>query len=84
MAQRLRVSRPTVAESVRRTQAAGLSWPLPEALDERALESQLLATATPPPGAKRPTPDWATGQRERKRPGVTLGLWGPDYQAMPP
>src|SRR3989442_629789 len=34
MAQSLRVSRPTVAEYVRRAQAAGLSWPLPDTLDE--------------------------------------------------
>jgi len=32
-AQSLRVSRPTVAEYVRRAQAAGLSWPLPATLD---------------------------------------------------
>ena len=36
IAQSLRVSRPTIAEYVRRAQAAGLSWPLPDALDERA------------------------------------------------
>ena len=33
IAHSLSVSRPTVAEYVRRAQAAGLSWPLPETLD---------------------------------------------------
>src|SRR5215831_9367442 len=45
IAQSLRVSRPTVAEYVRRAQAAGLSWALPDALDETALERRLFATA---------------------------------------
>src|SRR5215472_8380994 len=74
IAQSLRGSRPPVAEYVRRAQAAGLSWPLPDALDETALERRLFATAAKPPGARRPTPDWATGHQERKRKGGTLVL----------
>jgi transposase len=35
IAHSLRVSRPTIAEYVRRAQAAGLSWPLPDALMRR-------------------------------------------------
>ena len=34
IAQSVRVSRPTVAEYVRRAQAAGLAWPLPDTLDD--------------------------------------------------
>jgi DNA-binding transcriptional regulator LsrR (DeoR family) len=58
IAQSLRVSRPTVAEYGRRAQAAGLSWPLPDALDETALERRLFARTAQPPVARRPTPDW--------------------------
>jgi hypothetical protein len=45
IAQRLGIRRPTVAESGRRAQTAGLSWPLPAPLDETALERRLF---TPP------------------------------------
>ena len=60
IAQSLRVSRPTVAEYVRRAQATGLAWPLPDTLDEVALERRLFPTAATMPAARRPTPDWAT------------------------
>ena len=36
IAHSLGISRPTVAEYVRRAQAAGLSWPLPDDLDATA------------------------------------------------
>jgi transposase len=84
IAQSLRVSRPTVAEYVRRAQAVGLSWPLPDALDEMALERRLFATAAKTPVARRPTPDWATVHRELKRPGVTLVLLWQEYKASTP
>src|SRR5262249_57367545 len=84
IAQSLRVSRPTVAEYVRRAQAAGLSWPLPDALDETALERRLFATAAKTPVARRPTPDCATVHQELKRKGVTLVLLWQEYKASPP
>ena len=80
----LRVSRPTVAESVGRAQAAGLSWPLPDALDETALERRLFATAAQPPVARRPTPDGGPVHRELKRQGVTLVLLWQAYTVTTP
>jgi len=80
----LGISRPTVAEYVRRAQAAGLSWPLSEVLDEAALERLLfparavMATATPP------VPDWAEVHRELTRKGVTLLLLWQEYKAAMP
>jgi transposase len=84
IAQSLRVSRPTVAEYIRRAQAAGLSWPLPDALDETTLERRLFATAAKTPVAKRPIPDWGTVHRELKRKGVTLVLLWQEYKAITP
>ena len=84
IAHSLRVSRPTVAEYVRRAQAAGLAWPLPHTLDETALERQLCATAAHTPIAKRPTPDWPLIHHELKRKGVTLLLVGQEYKASTP
>jgi transposase len=84
IAQSLRVSRPTVAEYGRRAQAAGLSWPLPDALDETALERRLFARTAQPPVARRPTPDWGPVHRELKRKGVTLVLvWQEDKASTP-
>jgi transposase len=84
IAQRLRISRPPVAEYVRRAQTAGLSWPLPEALDDTALEGRLCITPHPTPAARPPLPDWATVHQERQRKGVTLFLWWQEYQAITP
>ena len=84
IAHSLRGRRPTVAEYVRRAQAAGLSWPLPDALADTALASQLFATSTKTPVARRPLPDWATGHRELKRQGGTLVLVWQAYQALTP
>jgi transposase len=84
IAQSLRVSRPTVAEYVRRAQAAGRSWPLPDTLDDTTLARQLFATAAPTPIAKRPTPDWTIVHQERTRQGVTLLLlWQEDKASTP-
>src|SRR5215469_1698310 len=84
IAHSLRVSRPTVAEYVRRAQAAGLSWPLPDTLDDTALERQLFATAAHIPIAKRPIPDWTIIHQELKRKGVTLLLLWQEYKAFTP
>lgn len=61
---------PTAAgDYLRRAEAAGLAWPLPEEIDDAALEARLY----PPPEAiaaeQRPLPDWAAIHRELKRPG---------------
>jgi transposase len=84
IAQSLRGSRPTVAEYVRRAQAAGLSWPLPDTLDDTALERPLFTTAAHTPVARRPIPDWRIVHQERKRQGGTLLLLWQAYKASPP
>jgi transposase len=84
IAHSVRGSRPPVAEYVRRAQAAGLSWPLPDRLDDTALERQLCATAAHTPRARRPTPDWTVAHQERTRQGGTVLLvWHAD-KASPP
>ena len=83
-ARSLSVSRPTVAEYVRRAQAAGLSWPLPETLDEGTLE-RLLFPAAPAQRARAPlVPDWSEVHRELKHTGVTLFLLWQEYKAATP
>lgn len=48
----------TVGDYVRRARVAGLGWPLPEGMDERALEACLFAPPEPAETA-RPLPQWA-------------------------
>ena len=78
------VSRSTVADYLRRAEVAGLSWPLPEGLDEEALERRLFPP--PPPAQSRlfTEADWAEIHRELKRPGVTLALLWDEYRGQHP
>ena len=78
------VPRSTVQDYLRRFHASGLPWPLPLALDERALERALFAAEVRLPTASRPLPDWATIAREKKQKGVTLQLLWHEYRSVEP
>lgn len=78
-----RISRSTLWEYLRRAKDAGLSWPLPDDLDDAALEA-LLFQGDPNRGMRRPAPDWLEIHRERKRKGVTLLLLWQEYIAQYP
>lgn len=56
----------TVQEYLARAEAAGVSWPLPEGLDEAALEAKLFLEPTAELAARRPVPDWREVHRELK------------------
>ena len=74
----------TVADHLRRAADAGLGWPLPEGMDDAALEAALFAKAPTPPAATRPVPDWRQVHTELRRPGVTLMLlWLEHREAHP-
>ena len=79
----VRKGQTTVRDYLLRAEAAGLSWPLPEGMDEEQLERLLF----PPPLAssrQRPEPDWATIHQELRRKGVTLALLWQEYKAAHP
>jgi transposase len=80
----LGISRPTVAEYVRRARAAGLSWPLPETLNDAALERLLFPGQPAQSPIQSLTPDWAVVHRELTRKGVTLFLLWQEYKAAAP
>jgi len=63
----------TVADYVRRARSAGLSWPLPDGLDDDALDAALFVKRQEPV-PPRSLPDWAKVHTEMRRPGVTLML----------
>ena len=75
-------ARTTVHEYLVRAEGAGLSWPLPEDLDDEALEARLFPPAESAPA--RPVPDWREVHRElRSGRHVTLRLlwleWKQDH-----
>ncbi|MBA3583159.1 MAG: IS21 family transposase [Gemmatimonadetes bacterium] len=75
----------TVSNYLTRARGAGLSWPLPDDLDDAALEAQLFTRSALPAKAARPLPDWAELDRElRSRKNVTLALLHLEYKEQHP
>jgi transposase len=78
------VSRYTVAEYLRRAAVVGITWPVPAALDDAALERRLFTPPFTPAAALRPQPDWPRIHAELRKPGVTLMLLWEEYRAGQP
>ena len=80
IARRIGVAASTVRVTMKRFQAAGLSWPLPEEMTDTALEARLFAAAGTKQGHRRQVePDWASIHRELKRKHVTLSILWDEY-----
>ena len=78
----LGLSHSTVGDYLRRAQAAGLHWPLPEHLSETDLEGRLFPASEPL--SPEALPDWNTIHREYKKKGVTLQLLWQEYRLNDP
>lgn len=78
------VARSTVDEYVNRAVSAGLSWPLPESLDDNTLEQLLYPPTILPDTSPRQLPDWHTVHRELCRKDVTLTLLWHEYKEQHP
>jgi transposase len=78
----LGIARSTVSEGLKRAAAAGITWPLPDELDDAALEAQLYPPK--PVVSDVPLPDFAEIVRELTRPGVTRKLLWQEYKAHHP
>jgi transposase len=76
-------ARSTVAGCLERASKSGLSWPLPESLDDTALE-HLLYPPVVVSEAVRAVPAWSLVQKELKRKGVTMALLWDEYKAHQP
>jgi len=62
------IAQATVAEYLKRAEAAGIAWPLPQDLDEARLERAVFgAPAAPPSKANKPLPDMAAVQEQLQR-----------------
>jgi len=79
VARSVSVATGTIANCISRAELAGLSWPLPDDLDDRALEA-LLYPPTPHSHQARFVPDWSAIHRELRRKHVTLRLLWEEYK----
>jgi len=75
------VSRSTVSEYLRRATVIGITWPVPEGMDDTELERKLFTPPTLEEKPARPLPDWTVVHRELKRRSVTLLLLWEEYRA---
>jgi transposase len=75
----------TVGDYLKRADAAGISWPLAEHVDEQELLIRLMGAApAPTTEEKTSSPDWPYIHKELRRKSVTLMLLWKEYrQACP-
>ncbi len=78
------LSHSTVSGYLARAEAAGIRWPLPEEVDDAALEAQLFPGNGDQPNRRRPEPDWARVYQELRHKGVTLQLLWLEYKQAHP
>ncbi len=78
------VGRTSVSTYLKRAERAGLSWPLPEGLDDAALEALLFPAPPADAATVYPRPDWTHIHRELRRSGVTLSLLWEEYRERHP
>src|SRR5712691_5100006 len=84
IAQACAVGLGTVTGYLQRATAAGLAWPLPDDLDDAALEARLFVQPASVSATDRVVPDWSHLHQELKGPGVTLALLWHEYRAAHP
>ena len=74
----------TVGDYVKRAEAAGLTWPLPESMTEEELTKQLFGSGLEAPSPSQPLPDWLYIHQELRRKSVTLQLLWEEYRQSHP
>lgn len=77
------ISKGTVSNYLNRAKKGDLNWPLPEDLDDDALEQKLFKPIKRSKGQKSDI-DWAEVHKEKQRKGVTLLLLWHEYKAQHP
>ena len=76
------VGRTTAGAYLDRAKRAGLSWPLPDDLDDEALELRLFPSTGVTRSKSRPEPDFRHIHRELRKRSVTLMLLWEEYRAI--
>lgn len=80
----LGLGRSTVGDTLSRATRVGLKWPLPEDLDDAALERRLYGEDTADLPPERPQPEWPRICKELRHKGVTLYLLWEEYRHVHP
>ena len=75
------ISRSTVKDYLTRFSVSGLTWPLPDTLDDPSLKQKLFPAKTEEGQRRQPTPDWSKIHEELRHSSVTLMLLWQDYKA---
>jgi transposase len=83
-AQSCDVARGTIKNILNRAEKAGLSWPLPEDLDDAALENRLFPSTVPLETERRDMPSFEYIRKELTRKHVTLQLLWHEYREKNP
>jgi transposase len=84
VARSLSLSKTTVNKYLELAQDAGLSWPLPEAMDDTTLARALFPSTLSSWAQQFTQPDFPAIHQELKRKGVTLQLLWEEYAALNP
>jgi transposase len=84
IARSCQISHSTVGEYLKRAEAVGISWPLPEELSEEQVERLLNIEEEASGGPRKPMPDWKEVQGELKKRHVTLRLLWIEYREAYP
>ena len=84
IAEAVSISRPTVADYIRRARAAGVRWPLPSDDNDSELEGLLFPEKPSISRKSRPVPDWENIHKELQSRGVTLELLWQEYKEIHP
>jgi len=82
-AQSCKCSRNTVREVLRTAELQGLSWPLPDDMDDDTL-MKIIYPSVPEPASRKPEPDYQYIHEELKRPHVNLRLLWTEFKAQQP
>ena len=78
------IARSTVQDYLHRAQIAGLPWPVPEELDDAALEHLLYPPACSVSAGRRPMPSMEDIHQDLRKKGVTLQLLWYEYKRAHP
>ena len=78
------ISRATVSDYLGRFAVSGLTWPLPDSMDETTLEGHLFPVNSQAEKCRPFTPDWSAVHQELSHPGATLMLIWQKYKTDHP
>lgn len=78
------ISPSTAIEYIRRAELAGIGWPLPDGIDDTALQSQLFPEERSGRWLPRPDPQYEALNQELRKKGVTLELLWQEYKDQYP